>query len=297
MSEATFLQHGDHEAERRGHERDADEQRIGDEADGVEHVAHREAERDRHPEAEQRDTQQATAQVVELDLQAGQEQQEREADEGEDLHRLVGSRPAEHVCPFQARRCHQRVDGGHGPIPWLVTTDVECRSRRVRHSYASHDANLLGGKVIGVHDDVWRTVPIRSHQLGGPVVVEPSRPKHGRGRRAAEDTLAIGPQPGRLGADGRGQHEVVGHVHVSMQRPVPGAQLIGRQRATAHRPSAAERLLFVHSRMVDIGYDTAAASTGCMGTSSTGWAGPVWDNWSRIQRNVDHDPHSRRPAS
>ncbi|MDP1849532.1 MAG: hypothetical protein Q8K79_17230 [Solirubrobacteraceae bacterium] len=93
---AGILEHRDDHAQRRRREDDRDEQRRLHESPGLERVAERDGDRERRKPRERRELEHAAAQLLELDLQAGEEQQEDQADERDDGDRRVDLDPAEH---------------------------------------------------------------------------------------------------------------------------------------------------------------------------------------------------------
>jgi len=92
---AGVFQDRDDEAEGGGSQRDGDEEGAVDPSRGVEREAYGQPEQQRCPEAEQREAQQVASKASEVDLEAGEEQQEGQADQGEDLDGPIDGDPAE----------------------------------------------------------------------------------------------------------------------------------------------------------------------------------------------------------
>ncbi len=96
---AAVLEHRDDDSQRRRAQRDRDEHDVVDDPDRLQARADDERDREAHREARARDAQRPPAQLVEVDLQAGEEEQERQADDRQHGHRLVDLDPAEHGRP------------------------------------------------------------------------------------------------------------------------------------------------------------------------------------------------------
>jgi hypothetical protein len=92
---AGVLEHRDDQAERGGRQRDRQQQRLGYPPGRRERRAGAVAQHQRGQVAHHGEAEQAAAQLVHVDLQAGQEQQERQAEQGQDLHRQIDPHPAE----------------------------------------------------------------------------------------------------------------------------------------------------------------------------------------------------------
>ena len=75
---ADVLEHRDDHAQRGGAQDDRHEQRRLDEVDHLEQQRHRQGDRERERPADQRQAEQAAAQSPEVDLETGQEEQDRE---------------------------------------------------------------------------------------------------------------------------------------------------------------------------------------------------------------------------
>lgn len=93
------LENRNDQAQRRRRQRDRDQQRGADPGQGAESRAHRNPQHQGHQIAEDCDLEQVAAQSPQVDLQSGQEQQERQAEDRENLYRKVDLDPAEHTGP------------------------------------------------------------------------------------------------------------------------------------------------------------------------------------------------------
>src|SRR4029450_12975292 len=87
----------DPEAGRR--EDDRDEQGRLHKVTGAEAVSDSEGERERNGVAESGEPQDTPPQPIEVDLETGEQEEKRESDQSENLHRLVVRRPAENLGP------------------------------------------------------------------------------------------------------------------------------------------------------------------------------------------------------
>ena len=126
------LSTGHDHAERRRNEDDGDEQRRADEAARVQRQADDDSERERQHEPERGQLQHAAAQTLNVDLEPGEEEQEREPDQREDLDREVHRDPAQaggsdddEAIRGDARLCYAMVvatmsQGRHADaLPWI----------------------------------------------------------------------------------------------------------------------------------------------------------------------------------
>ena len=96
---ASVLEDRQDHAESGCREDDRDEERRLDEVARLQREADHERERKRDREAEGGHAEQLPAQPVEVDLEPGEQEQERETDQAHHLDRLVDFRPAEHLRP------------------------------------------------------------------------------------------------------------------------------------------------------------------------------------------------------
>jgi hypothetical protein len=94
---ARVLEDRDQHTERRRGERDRDQQWGIDEAAGLQRARDDERDRERERVAEGGEPQHPPAQPGEVDFQAGEEEQEGEAERGDDGDRLIDVHPAEHA--------------------------------------------------------------------------------------------------------------------------------------------------------------------------------------------------------
>ena len=94
---ARVLEDRDQDAERRRRERDRDQQRRVDEPAGLQRARDEQRDRERQRVADGGERQHPPAQPGEVDLQAGEEEQEGEAERGDHRDRLVDVHPAEHA--------------------------------------------------------------------------------------------------------------------------------------------------------------------------------------------------------
>jgi len=127
---AGVLEHGDDDAQRGRREDDRHQQRLASEPEAPEREPGGDRDSQRHREPGGGEPQPAASQAVHVDLQPGQEQQEREPDRGKHLHRRVDLHPAEprgpdddprhdlqhHRGQPQARRQAERRDD-HQQVP------------------------------------------------------------------------------------------------------------------------------------------------------------------------------------
>ena len=93
------LEHRHEHAQRGGRQHDGHEQRLGGQAARLQRQPHDDREDERDGEAQQREPQDAPAQALEVDLQAGEEEQVGQPDGREDLHGVVHVDPPEHRGP------------------------------------------------------------------------------------------------------------------------------------------------------------------------------------------------------
>ena len=93
---AGVLEHRHQHAQRRRAQDDRDQQRRVHETARAQQQRHGERDRERQREARGGQPQQRPAELLELDLQPGQEQHEREPDQRDDLDGLIDLGPAEH---------------------------------------------------------------------------------------------------------------------------------------------------------------------------------------------------------
>jgi hypothetical protein len=107
------LSTGTNQPQRRRRQRDRDQQRGADPVQGAEARANRNPQHQGHQIAEDCDLQQVAAQPSQVDLQPGQEQQERQAEGRENLHRKVDLHPAEHTGPDDHADDDLDDDRGH----------------------------------------------------------------------------------------------------------------------------------------------------------------------------------------
>jgi len=131
---AGILQDGHDEAERSSREGDGQEKRRADPAGEAEGETGDESERQAEDESDGGEAEQAPPQSLDVDLQAGQEQEERQSEQGEDLDGQVDLDPAE---PVRADR-----DPGH---------DLQDDRRHPDPREQAHGHG--GGDGDGGHDD------------------------------------------------------------------------------------------------------------------------------------------------
>ena len=96
---AEILEHGDDHPERGGAEDDRHQERRLDEPGRLEEERDRDGDRERHHPARERQPQEPAAQAAEVDLEAGEEEQHRQAHHGQHRDRVVDLHPAEHRWP------------------------------------------------------------------------------------------------------------------------------------------------------------------------------------------------------
>ena len=117
---AGVLEHGHDEAERRGGESDRDEARAVHPPDGVESETGHDTEHERRGVPDQGESQHLPLQPLQVDLQAGQEEQEREAEKGR--RSRPGGPPRPSRVPGVRRRsrrrspARRRAAGAAGPV-------------------------------------------------------------------------------------------------------------------------------------------------------------------------------------
>ncbi len=137
---AGVLEHGDDHPERRRREDHGDEERGLGEATRLQ----RQAGDDSDPEGQQpaaaRHAQQTPAELVELDLETGEEEQEDEPDRREHGDRLVDLDPPEPGRPDRDPRRDLEHDGGQ-PHAW---EEAEQEGRRKRHGHDQQQAGERG---------------------------------------------------------------------------------------------------------------------------------------------------------
>ena len=140
------LEHRHEHAQRGGRQHDGHEQRLGGQAARLQRHAHDDREHERDGEAEQREPQDAPAQALEVDLQAGEEEQVGQPDGREDLHGVVHVDPPEHRGPHDdpehdldhdRRDAHGRHEaerraGRRSPIATMMSRFVKVSSMTLR---------------------------------------------------------------------------------------------------------------------------------------------------------------------
>jgi hypothetical protein len=92
---AGVLEHGHDQAQRGGHQGDADEQGRLDEPGGVEGNAGGHAQHDREQEADAREAEEAAPQAGGVDLQPGEKQEEGQSHQGQDVDGVVDLDPSQ----------------------------------------------------------------------------------------------------------------------------------------------------------------------------------------------------------
>ena len=119
---AGVLEHRHDQAERGGGQRNRQQQRLRHPPERGEGRTGAVGQDQRHQVAEHGEAEQSSPQVVHVDLQPGQEEQERQAEQGQDRHRQVDVNPAEPGRPDDDAADdlqHDRRDAQ----PWQVAHD------------------------------------------------------------------------------------------------------------------------------------------------------------------------------
>ena len=146
------FQHRDHDPKRRRREHDRDQERRFRDSDTGEHEPDRECQHERENETEAGNAEETTAQLVELDLEAGEEQQEREPDQRHHLdgpvevHPTKAVRPdrdSEHDLEHDRRQTHGRREAEHERRNESDGCDDREPGERQSHTAPSAETNVV----------------------------------------------------------------------------------------------------------------------------------------------------------